>query len=122
MHSSNALDFEDLLLVSYTLLRDYPHVRRVVNDRYRHILVDEYQDTNVVQVRTFIGYKLEEELWVIELKSYRAIDLWGLFLYVLVVSCFIWSGALKSPDLLLLYPITSLSSPMTNILISALFL
>jgi DNA helicase-2/ATP-dependent DNA helicase PcrA len=43
---TRALDFDDLLLEAVRLLRDHPTVRDAYRKRYRHILVDEYQDTN----------------------------------------------------------------------------
>jgi DNA helicase-2/ATP-dependent DNA helicase PcrA len=47
--SSNAVDFDDLLLHIATLLRDNPEVRQQLDERYRFIMVDEYQDTNLAQ-------------------------------------------------------------------------
>jgi DNA helicase II / ATP-dependent DNA helicase PcrA len=47
--SSNAVDFDDLLLHVATMLRTSPEVRESLDDRYRYILVDEYQDTNLAQ-------------------------------------------------------------------------
>ncbi len=47
--SSNAVDFDDLLLHTATLLRDNPEVRLSLDEHYRFILVDEYQDTNLAQ-------------------------------------------------------------------------
>ncbi|HEV3023235.1 MAG TPA: UvrD-helicase domain-containing protein, partial [Pirellulales bacterium] len=46
---SNAADFDDLLLHVATLLRQNPELRRTLDLRYRYILVDEYQDTNLAQ-------------------------------------------------------------------------
>jgi DNA helicase-2/ATP-dependent DNA helicase PcrA len=46
---SNAVDFDDLLLHVATLLRESPEIRRQLDERYRYILVDEYQDTNLAQ-------------------------------------------------------------------------
>jgi DNA helicase-2/ATP-dependent DNA helicase PcrA len=46
---ANAVDFDDLLLHVATLLRESPDIRRRLDDRYRYILVDEYQDTNLAQ-------------------------------------------------------------------------
>jgi len=43
---SNALDFDDLLLFTQRLLKASAETREKYNRRYRHILVDEYQDTN----------------------------------------------------------------------------
>jgi len=43
---TRALDFDDLLLETVRLLREHEDVRRRYRKRYRHVLVDEYQDTN----------------------------------------------------------------------------
>ena len=48
---SNALDFDDLLLYTYLLLQRNETVRQHYQQRFDYILVDEYQDTNVVQFR-----------------------------------------------------------------------
>lgn len=47
--ASNALDFDDLLLWTATLLEENPAVRERYARRYEHILVDEFQDTNMAQ-------------------------------------------------------------------------
>ncbi len=44
-----ALDFGDLILRSFRLLHEHPHVRERVCGRFQHVLVDEYQDTNFAQ-------------------------------------------------------------------------
>ncbi len=49
LHQNNALDFDDLLIKAVRLLRDVPEVRERYNDRFRYLLVDEYQDTNQLQ-------------------------------------------------------------------------
>ncbi len=49
LRRANALDFDDLLLEAVRLLRHDERVRRAANDRYRFLLVDEYQDTNRIQ-------------------------------------------------------------------------
>lgn len=49
LHRNNALDFDDLLIKTVRLLRDVAEVRDRYNDRYRYLLVDEYQDTNSLQ-------------------------------------------------------------------------
>ena len=43
------VDFGELMLRSYELLRDNPHVREHYQRRFRHILIDEFQDTNKLQ-------------------------------------------------------------------------
>src|SRR5690242_5334998 len=45
----NAADFGDLLIEMLRLFRDHPEVLRQYHDRFRYVLVDEYQDTNVAQ-------------------------------------------------------------------------
>src|SRR5436309_5521700 len=49
LHQSNALDFDDLLLRSATLLRESTATREKWQSRFQYIHVDEYQDTNHVQ-------------------------------------------------------------------------
>jgi DNA helicase-2/ATP-dependent DNA helicase PcrA len=47
--NNNALDFDDLLIKTVKLLRKREDVRAHYNERFRYILVDEYQDTNALQ-------------------------------------------------------------------------
>jgi DNA helicase-2/ATP-dependent DNA helicase PcrA len=47
--SANAMDFDDLLLRTNQLLREYPEVGEHYRQQFQHVLVDEYQDTNLVQ-------------------------------------------------------------------------
>ena len=49
LRRANAVDFDDLLLHVALMLRQEPEVRRRLDERFRYILVDEYQDTNLVQ-------------------------------------------------------------------------
>src|SRR6266511_962618 len=49
LHANNALDFDDLLIKTVRLLRQVPEVREKYNNKFRYILVDEYQDTNSLQ-------------------------------------------------------------------------
>src|SRR5215211_4188131 len=44
-----ALDFGDLVMRAFKLLHEKPHVRERTSQRFRHVLVDEYQDTNFAQ-------------------------------------------------------------------------
>lgn len=46
---AGALDFDDLLIETVRLLRDVPDVRSKYRRRFKHILIDEYQDTNAAQ-------------------------------------------------------------------------
>jgi DNA helicase-2/ATP-dependent DNA helicase PcrA len=47
--ASSAVDFDDMLLHVATLLRDHPEIRAQLDQRYRYVMVDEYQDTNLAQ-------------------------------------------------------------------------
>ena len=58
LRQSNALDFDDLLLEGVRLLQHSREVRESVNQRYRYLMVDEYQDTNRPQydlMRLLVG-------------------------------------------------------------------
>lgn len=47
--AANALDFDDLIMTSVHLLQAFPDLREAYRRRFRHVLVDEYQDTNHAQ-------------------------------------------------------------------------
>lgn len=49
LKACNAVDFDDLLLLALKILREYPDSLAVSRDKYRYIMVDEYQDTNGAQ-------------------------------------------------------------------------
>ncbi len=51
LKQNNAVDFDDLLTLTVQLLENHPMVRDYYQNRFRHILIDEYQDTNHVQYR-----------------------------------------------------------------------
>ena len=48
-HQANAMDFDDLLLQTYILFSKHPELVKKYSDKFKYILVDEYQDTNSVQ-------------------------------------------------------------------------
>ena len=48
-HQANAMDFDDLLVKTFVLLRDHEDVRQKYIERFQYVLVDEYQDTNYAQ-------------------------------------------------------------------------
>jgi DNA helicase-2/ATP-dependent DNA helicase PcrA len=56
---ANLMDFDDLLINWRELLNQYPEVSSEYGERFRHILVDEYQDTNVLQAQ------------IVDLSAYR---------------------------------------------------
>ncbi|SHK51634.1 DNA helicase PcrA [Hespellia stercorisuis] len=51
LRANNALDFDDLLVKTVQLLQTQPDVLDYYQERFRYIMVDEYQDTNTVQFR-----------------------------------------------------------------------
>jgi len=51
LRENDALDFDDLLLLPLNVFEIYPAVLEKYRERFKHVLVDEYQDTNIVQYR-----------------------------------------------------------------------
>jgi DNA helicase-2/ATP-dependent DNA helicase PcrA len=49
LREANALDFDDLIMMTVHLFQQFPDVRETYRRRFRHVLVDEYQDTNHAQ-------------------------------------------------------------------------
>jgi ATP-dependent DNA helicase UvrD/PcrA len=60
LNNANALDFDDLLIKTVKLLRVSNETREKYNDKFRYILVDEYQDTNALQF-ALINYLTEKQ-------------------------------------------------------------
>ena len=58
--NAGALDFDDLLIETVRLLRDHPEVRRKWQRQFKHIFIDEYQDTNAAQY-AIVKYLVGEE-------------------------------------------------------------
>jgi DNA helicase-2/ATP-dependent DNA helicase PcrA len=56
LKEAHALDFDDIIMATVHLLQSHPHVAEVYRRRFRHVMVDEYQDTNHAQ------YMLVKEL------------------------------------------------------------
>ncbi len=48
---NNLVDFDDLLMLPYKILKNNDTLRKSISDRYRYIMVDEYQDTNELQFK-----------------------------------------------------------------------
>ncbi len=49
LREANAFDFDDLIMATVHLFQAFPEVRETYRRRFRHVLVDEYQDTNHAQ-------------------------------------------------------------------------
>jgi DNA helicase-2/ATP-dependent DNA helicase PcrA len=60
LNNANALDFDDLLIKTVRLLRTSNEVREKYNNKFKYILVDEYQDTNALQF-ALINYLTEKQ-------------------------------------------------------------
>lgn len=50
LKANNCVDFDDLLLIPYLILSQDENVRKTVQNRWLHVLVDEFQDTNQAQI------------------------------------------------------------------------
>ena len=57
---SNAMDFDDLLLYTNVLFRDFPDIRNKYKEHFKYMLVDEYQDTNFAQHNIILQIVNEE--------------------------------------------------------------
>ncbi|WP_216387057.1 DNA helicase PcrA [Arcanobacterium phocae] len=63
LRAANAVDFDDLIMLTVGLLRDNPAIAEHYRRRFRHVLVDEYQDTNTAQyqlVRELVGEETDQ--------------------------------------------------------------
>ena len=49
LHACNAVDFDDLILLTLRLFREHPDALEACRTKYRYVMVDEYQDTNASQ-------------------------------------------------------------------------
>jgi len=58
--TANAVDFDDLLLHIAKLLRENPEIRSELDSKYKYILVDEYQDTNLAQYAIVRALSIDE--------------------------------------------------------------
>ncbi|UQN29709.1 UvrD-helicase domain-containing protein [Brachybacterium kimchii] len=68
LRQANAVDFDDLIGLTVEVLRENPAVRETYRRRFRHVLVDEYQDTNHAQyslVRELVGDDPRADLTVV---------------------------------------------------------
>ncbi|MFD4439245.1 UvrD-helicase domain-containing protein [Nocardia sp. NPDC058519] len=69
LRSANAMDFDDLIGETVALLQNHPQVAEYYRRRFRHVLVDEYQDTNHAQyvlVRELVGHHSEADEQAVE--------------------------------------------------------
>ena len=65
LRAANALDFDDLIGETVYVLQAFPQVAQYYRRRFRHILVDEYQDTNHAQymlVRELVGHDPDDQV------------------------------------------------------------
>ena len=60
LRQANAMDFDDLIMATVNILQAFPDVAEYYHRRFRHVMVDEYQDTNTAQyqlVRELVGHR-----------------------------------------------------------------
>ncbi len=65
LKEAHALDFDDIIMSTVHLFQSHPHVAEAYRRRFRHVMVDEYQDTNHAQyvlVRELVGTDLAAEV------------------------------------------------------------
>jgi DNA helicase-2/ATP-dependent DNA helicase PcrA len=63
LRQANAMDFDDLIMATVNILQAFPDVAEYYHRRFRHVMVDEYQDTNTAQyqlVRELVGHASSE--------------------------------------------------------------
>lgn len=63
LRAANALDFDDLIGETVAVLQEFPQIAQYYRRRFRHVLVDEYQDTNHAQyvlVRELVGCGIDQ--------------------------------------------------------------
>ncbi|WP_052848667.1 DNA helicase PcrA [Streptomyces avicenniae] len=68
LREANALDFDDIIMTTVHLLDAFPDVAEHYRRRFRHLMVDEYQDTNIAQytlIRLLVGEQDPAELCVV---------------------------------------------------------
>jgi len=51
LNENNLVDFDDLIALTYKLLNENPELARVTSEKYKYIMIDEYQDTNELQLK-----------------------------------------------------------------------
>jgi superfamily I DNA/RNA helicase len=59
LHACNAVDFDDLILLTLRLFREHPDALEACRAKYRYVMVDEYQDTNAAQFQLVHALTLE---------------------------------------------------------------
>ncbi len=72
LRQANAMDFDDLIMSTVNILQAFPDVAAHYRRRFRHVLVDEYQDTNRAQyvlVRELVGGSLSQVMAQAERKQ-----------------------------------------------------
>ncbi|BDB44806.1 MULTISPECIES: DNA helicase PcrA [Mycobacterium] len=65
LRAANALDFDDLIGETVAVLQTFPDIAQYYRRRFRHVLVDEYQDTNHAQyvlVRELVGHDAQDDV------------------------------------------------------------
>jgi superfamily I DNA/RNA helicase len=59
LHACNAVDFDDLILLTLRLFREHPDALAACREKYKYVMVDEYQDTNAAQFELVHSLTLE---------------------------------------------------------------
>ena len=59
LHACNAVDFDDLILLTLRLFREHPDALEACRAKYKYVMVDEYQDTNAAQFQLVHAFTVE---------------------------------------------------------------
>ena len=73
--NAGAMDFDDLLFKTNVLLRDFPDVLNYYQQKFKYILVDEYQDTNYIQSRWLNHYQINIKIFVLLVMMHKVFTL-----------------------------------------------
>jgi superfamily I DNA/RNA helicase len=61
LHACNAVDFDDLILLTLKLFAEHPDVLEICRQKYRYVMADEYQDTNASQFQLIHALAMEHQ-------------------------------------------------------------
>lgn len=65
LEKNNAVDFDDLILKTVLLLEKNPDIKKYYNDRYKYVMIDEYQDSNPAQYRMMMNILGKNNIFVV---------------------------------------------------------
>ena len=76
LHACNAVDFDDLILLTLRLFKEHPNALAACRAKYRYVMVDEYQDTNAAQFQLVHALTREHRNLCVVGDDYQSIYGW----------------------------------------------